>query len=140
MISTDLSLTIEQLTDSLVTSWRLSSHSERLSWITQAKVSQIGNEVKIEPKPAPSMPVSPAVEEPPIVADELEEQKQQTFQLQTLFRDASPEMLEASVEQGVKFLERLRAPLVEKMQNSPDAEQWIQQIGMWCGIYKIYQF
>ncbi|KAL2048436.1 hypothetical protein N7G274_000348 [Stereocaulon virgatum] len=120
--------TEEQLTGDLATSWRLLSYSERNSWITQAKVSQIKNEIKIEPKPTPSMPVSPAVEEPSITADELEEQKQQTFQLQTLFKHASPEMLEASVEQGVKLLERLRAPLVEKMQNSPEAEQWIEQI------------
>lgn len=37
-------------------------------------------------------------------------------------------MLEASVEQGVKLLDQLKDPLLNKMETSPDAEQWIQQI------------
>lgn len=37
-------------------------------------------------------------------------------------------MLEASVEQGVKLLDQLKDPLLNKMGTSPDAEQWIQQI------------
>lgn len=66
--------------------------------------------------------------EPPLSAAELEEQKQKSFQLQTLLKDAGPNMLETSVEQGVKLLDQLKAPLLDKMPNSPDAEQWIQQI------------
>ena len=66
--------------------------------------------------------------EPPLSAAELEEQKQKSFQLQTLLKDAGPKMLETSVEQGLKLLDQLKAPLLDKMQNSPDAEQWIQQI------------
>ena len=92
----------------------------------QAKASQVNHEVKAKPKLDTNIQESPAVDEPPITVAELEEQKQQTFQLQTLFENASPQMLESSVEQGVKLLERLRAPLVEKLQNSPDAEQRIQ--------------
>ena len=61
-------------------------------------------------------------------AAELEEQKYKSFQLQVLLKDAGPGMLETSVEQGVKLLDQLKAPLLNKMENSPDAEQWIQQI------------
>ena len=78
--------------------------------------------------PAPAPAFTPAVEEPPLTSAELE-QEQKTFQLQALLKDASPKMLEDSVEQGVKLLEKLKAPLVAKTANSPDAEQWILQIG-----------
>ena len=37
-------------------------------------------------------------------------------------------MLEMSVERGVKLLDQLKAPLIDKMENSPDAQQWIEQI------------
>lgn len=68
------------------------------------------------------------VKEPALTSAELEEQQQKTFQLQTLLQNTSPKMLEDSVEQGVKLLDRLKAPLAAKIGNSPDAEQWIQQI------------
>ena len=68
----------------------------------------------------------PAIEEPPLTSAEVEEQRQTTFQLQTLFKDASPKLLEESVEEGVKLLDRIKAPLAAKLANSPDAEQWIQ--------------
>lgn len=61
--------------------------------------------------------------EPSLSATEIEEQKQKSFQLQKLLKDAGPKMLETSVEQGVKLLDHLKAPLLNKMQNSPDAEQ-----------------
>ncbi len=73
----------------------------------------------------------PAMDEPPISPAEVDDQHQKTFQLQTLLKDASPQTLEASVEQGVKLLDRLKAPMVERLQNSVDAQQWIQQIGKW---------
>ena len=57
-----------------------------------------------------------------------EEEGQQSFQLQTLLKDAEPEVLETSVEQGVKLLQKLKEPLQAKAQDSPDALQWIQQI------------
>lgn len=56
-------------------------------------------------------------------------QKQHNFQLQELLKDASPEALESSVEQGVKLLERLKTPMVSKIDDTPDAKQWIDQIG-----------
>ena len=66
----------------------------------------------------------------PLTAEELKEQKEQSFQLEFLLKDASPETLETSVEQGVKILDRIKAPLIgEGVVNSPDAEQWVQNIG-----------
>ncbi|KAK4694636.1 hypothetical protein P7C71_g2978, partial [Lecanoromycetidae sp. Uapishka_2] len=90
--------------------------------------------IKTEPRSSastfttPALATVPAVEEPPLTSAELEEQKEKSFQLQVLLKDASPKMLEDSVEQGVKLLDKLRTPLAAKMENSPDAEQWIKQI------------
>ncbi|KAL9601801.1 MAG: hypothetical protein Q9219_002291 [cf. Caloplaca sp. 3 TL-2023] len=50
------------------------------------------------------------------------------FQLSSLLKDATPSVLEASVEAGVTLLETLRAPLADKMENSPDAEHWMNAI------------
>ena len=86
------------------------------------KASEKPPSVKAEPIASPSWV------EPPVSTAELEDEKQKTFQLQTLLKDATPELLETSVEQGVKLLDQLKAPLLDKMENSPDAEQWIQQI------------
>ena len=69
-----------------------------------------------------------ASEAPPVTPVEADEH-QKTFQLQTLLEDATPQMLEASVEEGVKLLDRLKGVMVEKLQSDVDAEQWILQIG-----------
>lgn len=45
-----------------------------------------------------------------------------------MLKDATPQILEASVEASVKLLDTLRAPLADKMASSPDAKHWIQQI------------
>ena len=74
-------------------------------------------------------PNNSASDEPPITPVEVDDEHQKTFQLQTLLEDATPQMLEASVEQGVKLLDRLKGVMVEKLQSTVDAEQWIQQVG-----------
>ncbi len=97
----------------------------------QLGAAQVSSFLGSEPK-AKGYPQSiPALDEPPKSSTEIDDQHQKTFQLQTLLRDASPQMLEASVEQGVKLLDRLKGTMLEKLQNSFDAEQWIQQIGKW---------
>ena len=73
-------------------------------------------------------PKNSASEAPPVTPVEADEH-QKTFQLQTLLEDVTPQMLEASVEQGVKLLDRLKGVMVEKLQSDVDAEQWILQIG-----------
>lgn len=55
---------------------------------------------------------------------------QKHFQLAAMFKDATPQVLESAVDASVKLLDTLRAPIASKMENSPDAEHWIQQIDM----------
>ena len=56
------------------------------------------------------------------------EKAPRSFQLQSFVEGASLEVLEASVETGVKFLESLKGPLLNKVDVSPDAAQWVQQV------------
>ncbi|KAL8820149.1 MAG: hypothetical protein Q9223_001566 [Gallowayella weberi] len=66
--------------------------------------------------------------EPLAPATTKDEYGQKHFQLSAMLKDATPQLLESSVEASVKLLNTLRAPLADKMANSPDAEHWIQQI------------
>ena len=84
--------------------------------------------IKAEPTTELKVHDVPPMGEPSIHSAVLEDQKQKIFQLQTLLKDAGPEMLEISVERGVKLLGHLEAPLLDMMEHSPDAQQWIQQI------------
>ncbi|MCJ1416755.1 hypothetical protein MMC32_003093 [Xylographa parallela] len=59
---------------------------------------------------------------------QIDDQQPKTFQLQNLIADASLDVLESSVERGVKFLDDLKDPLLERVESSPDAAQWVQQI------------
>ena len=97
----------------------------------QLAAAQVGSCLGPEPRAKENQQFIPALDEPPLSSIEVDDQHQKTFQLQTLLKDASPEMLEASVEHGVKLLNQLKATMLEKMQNNVDAEQWIQQIGKW---------
>ena len=97
----------------------------------QLGAAQVGSYLGSEPRAKGNPQDIPALDEPPLSPIEVDDQHQKTFQLQTLLKDASPQMLEASVEHGVKLLDQLKATMLEKMQNSVDAEQWIQQIGKW---------
>ncbi|CAF9943183.1 MAG: hypothetical protein ALECFALPRED_010769, partial [Alectoria fallacina] len=118
-----------QIYDSLRRSWTNVPPFERAIYAAQSGSSdhQIHG-IKHEPTGETKVHNTPPMVEPPVSAAELEEQKHKSFQLQTLLKDAGPKMLETSVEQGVKLLDQLKAPLLNKMGNSPDAEQWIQQI------------
>ena len=57
---------------------------------------------------------------------QIDDQQPKTFQLQNLIADASLDVLESSVERGVKFLDDLKDPLLERVESSPDAAQWVQ--------------
>ena len=102
---------------------------ERVSYAAQAASSHHQSQgIKLEPTMETKVHDMPPIVEPPISTADFEDQKQESFQLQTLLKDAGPETLEISVEQGVKLLDQLKAPLLNKMENSIDAGQWIQQI------------
>lgn len=100
----------------------------------QLGTAQVSSYLGSEPRAEGNPQNIPAMDEPPISSAEVDDQHQKTFQLQTLLKHASPQMLEASVEQGVKLLDRLKGTMLEKLQNSVDAEQWIQQIGKWLSL------
>lgn len=62
-------------------------------------------------------------------------EEQQSFQLHDLLKDAEPEVLEISVKQGLKLLEKLKKPLTSKASQDSDAPQWIQQISKCCSFF-----
>ncbi|KAF6221297.1 hypothetical protein HO133_002152 [Letharia lupina] len=118
-----------QLHDALRRIWINESESERANYAAKpVPFDHRVHGIKTEPTAETKFHETPPLVEPPLSAAELEEQKHKSFQLQTLLKDAGPRMLEASVEQGVKLLDQLKDPLLNKMETSPDAEQWIQQI------------
>ena len=51
-----------------------------------------------------------------------------SFQLQEFIANVTLEILEASVERGVEYLDDLKHPLREKASQSAEASQWLQQI------------
>lgn len=64
--------------------------------------------------------------------DELPPQPEtHSFQIQTILKDASPERLEYSVEQGVKLLDQLKGKMRDQVAATADAGQWTVQIGMY---------
>ena len=123
----------------LWTNWLEMPESERARYSpqsshvkTEAASSQRPARVKTEsgasmtPQPGQTRSVSNTQQPTPSVATTDNGQKH--FQLAAMFKDATPQVLESAVEASVKLLRTLRAPLAEKMENSPDAEHWIQQI------------
>ena len=100
-------------------------------YTAQLRAAQVDSYLGSEPRAKENPQNIPSLDQPPMSSSEVDDQHQKTFHLQTLLKDASPQMLEASVEQGVKLLDRLKGTMLEKLQNSVDAEQWIQQIGKW---------
>ncbi|KAL9124079.1 MAG: hypothetical protein Q9217_006557 [Psora testacea] len=116
----------------LAQSWLSMGQAERDSHLPQKPAN---TSLKIERQPSPargsrsqdSLRTTSHVDEPHVTAAEMGQQKH-NFQLSAMLKDATPQMLEASVEASVELLNRLKAPLLDKMANSLDAEQWIQQI------------
>ncbi|KAL8889342.1 MAG: hypothetical protein Q9215_003371 [Flavoplaca cf. flavocitrina] len=126
----------------LWTNWLEMPESERARYSPQQPSSHVKTEaapsqrparVKTEsgasmtPQPGQTRSVSNTQQPTPSVAT-TDENGQKHFQLAAMFKDATPQVLESAVEASVKLLRTLRAPLAEKMENSPDAEHWIQQI------------
>ena len=104
-----------QLYDSLRRYWINMPRLEKAKYAAQAGSSnhQVRG-IKPEPTVETKFQDTPHMGEPPISAAELEEHKHTTFQLQTLLRDAGPNMLESSVEQGVRVLDQLKVLCLTK--------------------------
>lgn len=122
-------MAVGQIRDCLRCAWNILPELERANYAAQAASSNDQSYgIKSEPTAEAKLHKALSTVNPPVSSADSEDQKQKSFQLQMLLKDAGPEMLETSVEQGVKLLDQLKAPLLSKMENSPDAEQWIQQI------------
>lgn len=109
--------------------WLKLPSAERQSYEERAKNNSRIPEVKLEPIKAEFKVESEAPLQGDSIDAETEIQQQQSFQLQDLLKDASPDLLESSVEQGLNLLRSLKEPMVNKIADTPDAKQWIEQIG-----------
>ena len=67
---------------------------------------------------------------------ENENRSGESFQLQKLLIDATPELLEKGVEEGVRLLDTLKGQMLTDA--STDAMQWVQQIGTYSCQLLIY--
>ena len=56
------------------------------------------------------------------------EERPKVFQLQDVVANASLEVLESTVEKATNWLNVLKKPMLDKVQSSPEASQWLQQI------------
>ena len=131
-----MTIDIDQYARRLWSSWLLMDEAERLTYApslesafasASAKVEAFSSGI-LESSAREEVTTAMNVTEPPISSTEIDEQRPQQFQLSAMLKDATPQILEASVEASVNLLNTLRAPLADKMANSPDAEQWLQQI------------
>ena len=102
-------------------------------WVTRSAAERIYYINKAETTTKPK----PLVDEPPTQVLEVGEQKPKNFQLPSILKDASPETLEASVEQGLKLLDQLAAPLVPERGKKGDIGQWLQSIGIYFSLSQV---
>ena len=65
------------------------------------------------------------VEQPPSQSEVVQ---RQSFQLQEFTANVTLDILEASVQRGLQYLEDLKKPLVAKLDVSPDAANWVKSI------------
>ena len=84
--------------------------------------------VNVTDSTKPAAEVTANMSKPHVNVAELKRQQQNHLQLSSLVKDAKPQELESVVEEGIKLLDDLRAPLLEQMAGTPDSDQWIQQI------------
>ncbi|KAL8769219.1 MAG: hypothetical protein Q9209_004720 [Squamulea sp. 1 TL-2023] len=107
--------------------WLVMGESERARYAPSQQPAHVKTEeTATVPSPAAKLPVASST--PAASVTTTNDDGQKHFQFSALLKDATPQILESSVEASVKLLETLRTPLAGKMENSPDAEHWIQQI------------
>ncbi|KAL8789297.1 MAG: hypothetical protein Q9213_001220 [Squamulea squamosa] len=107
--------------------WLLMRESERTRYAPSQQPAHVKTEVTAtDPSTAAKTPAASST--PAASVSTTNDEGQKHFQFSALLKDATPQVLESSVEASVKLLETLRAPLADKMENNPDAEHWIQQI------------
>lgn len=121
-----------QVQNLILDSWLKFSSVERQHYEDAAKRDSAGLDVKLEPIKA-ELNVKDLLPVDQFTTDTSESQDipRETFQLQKLLTEATPELLETSVEEGVRLLDNLKGQMLTDGAASTDATQWIQQIGIY---------
>ncbi len=116
----------------LLDTWLKLSTEQRQIFEDTAKNSAPNRDVKLEPIKA-ELNVKDLL---PVDNSTMGSTEVESFQLPKLLKDATPELLETSVEEGVRLLDTLKGQMLTS--SSPDAGQWIQQIGIFRNLLKVY--
>jgi hypothetical protein len=116
----------------MVNRWKSSPGPMRAAWSKDAarRIPELSAPAGVFPK-LPNSEPSPTPHNSRSVSREasaaLETAQTQHFQLQKLFDNSSPELLESAVEKGVEILEGLKKTLTS-IRDDADAAQWLQSI------------
>lgn len=122
---------VDQHSTALWSAWLKLSESDRRAWSrspSSAPIKKESTQGSIAQSPSSQLQATNSASPKPESIAEVDDQGQKHFQLSSMLKDASPQLLESSVDASVQLLDTLRAPLADKMVNSPDAEHWIQAI------------
>lgn len=122
---------IAQIYNLLLDSWLKLSSIERQHYEDAAKQDSASRDVKLEPiKAELTVKDLLPVDQFPTGPSGSQDSPKETFQLQKLLTEATPELLETSVEEGVRLLDNLKGQMLTDSATSSDASQWVQQIGI----------
>ena len=121
---------IAQIQNLILDTWLKLSSVERQRYEDIAREDPASCDVKLEPikaelKVKDLLPVDQFTTN----TSEIPDAPKETFQLQKLLTEATPELLETSVEEGVRLLDNLKGQMLTECAASADVTQWIQQIG-----------
>lgn len=121
---------VAQVQNLILDAWLKFSSVERQRYEEEARQDEASHAIKLEPIKA-ELTVKDLLPIDQLTTDTSETQDvpKETFQLQKLLTEATPELLETSVEEGVRLLENLKSQMLTDSAASTDATQWIQQIG-----------
>jgi hypothetical protein len=126
----------DQAFEIMVSRWKSSTNEMRLSWKNYAKskvpnFSTIAVDFSVHQTRDASRS-SRAASDVPSASREgssfPDAVQTQLFQLQKLFANSPPELLDAAVEKGVLLLEELKKPLEAASPGDVDTAQWLQSI------------
>ena len=113
---------LAQLQNMIMDTWLKFSSLERQHYEDTAKEDAVTRNVKLEP-------IKAELKVKDLLPVETQDAPKEAFQLQKLLTDATPELLEISVEEGVRLLDQLKGQMLTDSATSADATQWVQQIG-----------
>lgn len=122
---------LAQIQNLILDTWlKLSSVDRQYYEDAAAKEDAVARDVKLEPIKA-ELIVKDLLPVDQFTTDtsQTQDAPKESFQLQKLLTEATPELLETSVEEGVQLLDNLKCQMLTDNAASTDVTQWIQQIG-----------